>query len=199
MKVQITSNPKGAIVRNSNFDKIGETPCAIDSDIYRNQKIYLNYKGDIIDILIDSNNPSIFYDFQAQNSETHKTEIDPVEKQKHDTESIISTNTSKNKFPTLIVIIVGILVCIGFGYAYLNSSPKVINENKLEKAEFLELSDEDKIKHYLKYEDLRDTNYIKSLYDLNNLHYWQVDNGVTTFRWTQKLSLHAVSLENEKE
>ena len=23
--------------------------------------------------------------------------------------------------------------------------------------------------------------------------------GVTTFRWTQKLSLHAVSLENEKE
>ena len=24
-------------------------------------------------------------------------------------------------------------------------------------------------------------------------------DGVTTFRWTQKLSLHAVSLENEKE
>lgn len=136
----------------------------------------MNYKGEIIDTLIDGNNPSIFYDFQVQISETHKREIDPVVEQKYDTESIISSKTSKNKVPTLIVIIVALLVCIGFGYAYLNSSPKVVNDNKLEKVEFLELSDEDKIKHYLKFEDLRDTNYIKTLYDLNNLHYWQVDN-----------------------
>lgn len=33
---------------------------------------------------------------------------------------------------------------------------------------------------------------IKDIYDF-------IPTGVTTFRWTQKLSLHAVSLENEKE
>ena len=35
-------------------------------------------------------------------------------------------------------------------------------------------------------------NYLYYKINLNEI-------GVTTFRWTQKLSLHAVSLENEKE
>ena len=39
----------------------------------------------------------------------------------------------------------------------------------------------------------------ENLFPKGYFSYQYFDIGVTTFRWTQKLSLHAVSLENEKE
>ena len=40
---------------------------------------------------------------------------------------------------------------------------------------------------------------LKNLFNMGNQNSGKQQTGVTTFRWTQKLSLHAVSLENEKE
>ncbi|HAD79208.1 MULTISPECIES: hypothetical protein [Weeksellaceae] len=188
MKIQVNSFPEGAIIRNENFDIIGKTPNFIDKEDFLNQSISINYGDDSKKMIITEETQSVFVEFEKIEEPiiTVQPEVETQIVNHSVTEESVTIQTEeKSKFSknSLIwVALVLFLLAIGGGVYFLSNSkseiPTMDIHQQLTSEQFSKISNEQKIEHYLYFEDQKNYQYLKSLFDLTNLHYWEVD-GIT--------------------
>ncbi|MGV0845669.1 hypothetical protein ACTS9T_03615 [Empedobacter falsenii] len=189
MRVKINSFPEGAIVRNENFDIIGKTPIFIQTDDFQNQFVYINYGIDSrkvsisddleeINVTFEVNEKQTETNVQTETLEAEIQDIGLVEINQEVNKNRVNSNRVNSNIKYLIILgFIVVLIAAIFGLNRIQKEKHVVNlEQQLPKTDFASLTNEEKIKHYLFFEDRRDYHYLKSLLDLNNLHYWDVDN-----------------------
>ncbi len=184
MRVKINSFPEGAIVRNENFDIIGKTPICIQTDDFQNQFVYINYGFDSRKVCVSEDLEEINVTFEVNKKQTEtyvQTEI--IEPEVQDI-GLVETNyeINKNRVNSNVkyLIILGsivVLIAAIFGLNRIQKEKYVVNlEQQLPKTDFINLTNEEKVKHYLFFEDKRDYPYLKTLLSLDDLHYWDVNS-----------------------
>ncbi|AXE17954.1 hypothetical protein DR864_09510 [Runella rosea] len=65
--IKILSNPSGATIFNSAFQKIGTTPCVLDKDEYTAKTLRLKYEDQYTTVFINKNQSEIWINFQQKN------------------------------------------------------------------------------------------------------------------------------------
>ncbi|MGV0978835.1 hypothetical protein [Empedobacter sp.] len=186
MQITINTNPKGAIVRNQNFDILGRTPITILKEEYVGQFIIINYGIESKKISITDDLDQINLNFEQEVPVIKTPELPKEDEIKEDEVFVendsIPEEKPKKSFKKMRPFLIGfVLLLIGLGGNYLldklASKPNLVNiEQQISSKQFLELTNEEKIKHYLFFEDRRDHHYLKTLLNLSNLHFWDVDN-----------------------